>query len=156
MVGRIVGHGPKTRYLIDGQEVTREVFEESFPDKPLGDGTGLIGWNPLASESLAVNPKQIAAAKEDAQKKGLGQVEFTKDGRPIFESRAKRAAYMNAYGYFDRNGGYGDAQPGQSKRIKDLPPAPDPATLYGEAPIRVTAKGKEQLVQDILRQQRRA
>jgi hypothetical protein len=66
---------------------------------------------PMKSEALAVHPKQIGAAVEDARKKGVS-VDFTKDGRVIFRDRNHRAEYLRAYGYFDRDAGYGDPSPG--------------------------------------------
>lgn len=150
MIGKIVGHGKKARYLIDGVEVSKAVFDRRFPDKPLGDGTGLFGEHKTESEALAVHPKQVHEAIEDARAKGVPTDFNLQTGAPIFRSRAHAKAYHQAYGIFNKDAGYGDAQPGQS-RARDAPPAPDPRTLYGDAPARVTDKGREQLVQDILR-----
>lgn len=111
MIGKIVGFGEKAKYIIDGNEVTKAVFDRSFPDKPIGDGSGLTGWRPLASDALAVHASQVVEAAEDAKNKKV-PTDFTKDGRPIFRTREHRKEYMRAYGYFDRSGGYGDAQRG--------------------------------------------
>ena len=50
-------------------------------------------------------------AQEDSVKKGV-PTRFTKDGRPILESRQQRNAYLKAYGFFDQDAGYGDVQNG--------------------------------------------
>jgi hypothetical protein len=34
--------------------------------------------------------------------------EFLPDGRPIMRSRAHQKAYLKAYGFKNRDGGYGD------------------------------------------------
>jgi hypothetical protein len=148
MTGKITGHGAKARYFLDGKETTKEAFDFMFPDKPLGDGAGLIGEHCTESESLAVHPKQVKEAAADALKKGVPTDFNPKTGAPIFRSRAHAKAYQQAYGYFNKDAGYGDAQPGQSK--KDAPPPPDPRTLYGDAPIRITKEGQERMVREIL------
>jgi len=45
----------------------------------------------------------------DDRRKGV-PTDYTRDGCPIFTSRAHRKRYCEAHGYFDRNGGYGDPQ----------------------------------------------
>ena len=107
MKGRIVGHGDNTRYYIDGKEVTRREFNLSFPDRPIGNGSGLMGWKPLHSVALGVHPAQITEAVADAKAKGV-PTEFDTEGDPVFTSRRHRKEYLKAYGFRDRNGGYGD------------------------------------------------
>ena len=118
MIGKIIGHGAKKRFVIDGKDVTQKEFERHFPDKPIGSGDGLFGWKPLVSDALAVHPRQVKEAREDAARKGL-TVEFLKDGRPVFNSRQQRRAYMDAYGFYDRQAGYGDAAPGSTRLARD-------------------------------------
>jgi len=77
-------------------------------------GASFRGFKPIKSDALAVHPAQVKEAEADAKKKGV-PVEFMKDGRPVFTSRSQRKRYMQIYGFFDRAGGYGDAQPGQFK-----------------------------------------
>jgi hypothetical protein len=84
-------------------------------------GDALVGWKELHCEALGVHPKQIKEAEADAKRKGV-PVDFDKQGRPVFTSRKQYKAYCNAYGVFNRDGGYGDAMPGQ---YKERPPAPD-------------------------------
>lgn len=124
MKGKIVGSGAKTKYFIDGKEVTKRTFDRRFPDKPLGGSDSLVGWKPLASEALAVHPDQIPEAIEDARRKGV-PVEFdAATGAPVFSCRTQRNAYLKAYGYFDRDAGYGDTQrgtySGRTERDEDL------------------------------------
>jgi hypothetical protein len=127
MKGVIRGHGDKTRWYIDGQEVTEAVFLEAFPDKPIGDGSGLVGWKPIASDALAVHPSQVEEARADAIKKGV-PTDFLPDGRPILRTREHRKEYMRRYGYFDKQGTYGDAGPGSFKG--DRPDKPDLSKEY--------------------------
>lgn len=113
MVGIIRGSGAKTRYLIDYKEVTKEVFEAAFPDKPITEGSDLLvsaDWKkPILSDSLAVHAKQVREAQELADKRGV-PTEFMVDGRPVFRSRKHRAEYCRTHGFFDRDAGYSDAQ----------------------------------------------
>lgn len=115
MKGVIRGHAPNKTYWIDGEQVSKAEFDEAFPDKPLGGSAGLIGWKPLHSEALAVHPDQIVEASEDAVKKGVPTA-FDSEGRPIFTSRQHRTQYCRAYGFHDRQAGYGDAQRGSADR----------------------------------------
>ncbi len=108
MVGRIVGSGEKTRYLIDGYEVTKAAFDRQFPDQPMGDGSGLLGLSkPHPSDALAVHPRQVAEAVENAKLKGV-PTEFLPDGRPLMRSRQHQKEYIKAYGFYNRDGGFGD------------------------------------------------
>ena len=122
MVGIIRGSGAKTRYLIDYKEVTKEIFDAAFPDKPITEGSDLLvsaDWKkPVKSDALAVHPKQVKEAREDAAKKGV-PVEFLPDGRPVFRNRQERKQYMNAYGFFDKDAGYSDRADGSAKREVD-------------------------------------
>lgn len=107
MKGRIVGHGKKARFFLDGREVSREEFDAVFPDQGLAGGDSLVGWKPLASEALAVHPRQIAEAEESARRKGV-PTEFDSQGRPVFTSRSHRRQYLRAYNFHDKDGGYSD------------------------------------------------
>lgn len=123
MVGKIVGK----RFYIDGKQVSEKKFWKAFPPQSMTGGQSLVGWKPLKSDGMAVHPSQIKEATEDALKKGVA-TEFTRDGRPILRTRQHRKDYMQAYGFFDKAGGYGDAQPGQTSR--EVPDRPDPGNLY--------------------------
>ncbi len=114
MKGVIKGKVGQETYWIDGRRVSKVTFDRAFPDKPIGDGTGLFGWKPLASDGAAVHPNQVKEATEDARNKGV-PTDFLPDGRPIFTSRTHRKNYLRAYGMFDRGAGYGDPAPNHNK-----------------------------------------
>jgi hypothetical protein len=109
MVGRIVFKKDGPVYYLDGQEVSQEEFDRAFPPvKEIAGGpTSLTGTVPHASEALAVHPGQVQEAAESAKKMGV-PTEFLPDGRPIMRSRAHQKAYLKAYGFKNRDGGYGD------------------------------------------------
>jgi hypothetical protein len=88
--------------------VSQEQFWKIFPPvESQGEAMGLIGWTPIVSDALAVHPDQVEEATQDAIAKGV-PTEFLPDGRPILTSRSHRRDYLRAYGFHDRNGGYGD------------------------------------------------
>lgn len=94
------------RYFIDGKEVTKAEFDAAFPD--LGAGQSAIcHFKPILSDALAVHPKQVQEAMEDAKRKGV-PTEFLPDGRPVLRTRQHRKEYLKAYGFHDKRGGYGD------------------------------------------------
>ena len=64
---------------------------------------------PLYSDAVGVHPDQVGEAWGHSRSQGV-PTEFTADGRAIFTSARHRKQYCEAYGYFDRNGGYGDPQ----------------------------------------------
>lgn len=115
MKGVIRGEGKKKKYFIDGREVTKRKFDRIFPDKPITSGAGLLGWKPLVSNALAVNPSQVKEAIAHAQSLGV-PTDFLPDGSPVFRTRQHYKEYCRQYGFFNKDGGYGDAQPGQHKR----------------------------------------
>jgi hypothetical protein len=95
-------------YYLDGKEVSREEFFASFPAQEVESDTGkpgapssLISFKPLHSEALAVHPRQIKEATEDAVRKGV-PTEFDPEGRPIFTSSRHFRRYAKRYGFFHR------------------------------------------------------
>lgn len=58
---------------------------------------------PLASEAAGVHPSQIAEAREFNRKNGVN-VDYTRDGRPIFESAGQRKKFLKAWRMFDKSG----------------------------------------------------
>lgn len=113
-------------YLIDGREVTEEEYRRHFPENSelpqnLFFGNHPGAW-PVLSDALGVLPRQIDEARQSAARRGV-PTDFSPDGRAIFRSRGHRSAYCKAYGFHDRDGGYGDAAPGPSVH---LPPPPVP------------------------------
>jgi len=65
------------------------------------------------SDGLAIHPKQRAEAEEFNKRMGVPHTEYDGVGRPGFRSRKHRKVYGEAWAAFDRDGGYGDAQPGK-------------------------------------------
>ena len=88
-------------------------------------GRGNRPWTQaISSDAMAVHPQDIKAAMEFDRKHGCS-VEYDKHGRPKLTDRNLRARYMRAHGKFDRDGGYGDAQRGQSRLAGYEEPAPN-------------------------------
>lgn len=95
-------------YEIDGREVSEEEFRRRLPPAPDGEGpSSLSSTPPHLSEGLSVHPDQVQEAIEDAKRKGV-PTEFRPDGRPVMRSRAHQKAYLKAYGFHNRDGGFGD------------------------------------------------
>lgn len=101
--------GSELVYTIDGAEVAREVYEACTPDKEIGEplAAQTTGCWPMASEAVAVHPKQVEEAHRVAREKGV-PTEYDKVGRPVFTDRGHRKAYLKAFGVKDNQGGYGD------------------------------------------------
>lgn len=99
------------KYFIDGREVGRAEFNRLIPDlgapttKPRAGSKCAV--MPKLSDALAVHPDQVQEAREDAIKKGV-PTDFAADGRAVIRSRAHQKAYLKAYGFHNRDGGYGD------------------------------------------------
>lgn len=104
MTGRIIGSGDKTRYVLDGKDVTKEEFDRAFPDKPIRHGDDFaIGWHkPVLSDALAVHPAQIPQAMARDKAHGLN-VEYLPDGRPILTSQAQKRKMIRSLGYHENN-----------------------------------------------------
>ncbi len=66
---------------------------------------------PMVSTAAGVHPGQIKEHMEHLRAKGCGQVNHTKDGDIIFESKGQRKKVLEALGMYDRNGGYSDPAP---------------------------------------------
>lgn len=101
----------KAHYFLNGKEVTKAAFDKEFPDKRIEPGEVAGGQQPscwpMTSQGAAVHPDQIPEAMESARKKGV-PTDFTPTGEPIFTGREHRKRYLHAYGYHDKDGGYGD------------------------------------------------
>ena len=106
---KIVGLGKKQRYFIDGEEVTKAKWNNAFPPREETGCEGLIGWKPMVNEVLAVHPDQVKEAIESARAKGV-PTDFKADGQPVFTSRAHYKEYCEKYGFYNKDGGYGDAR----------------------------------------------
>lgn len=114
MKGRKVygNNGRPDTYYIDGAEVTKEVYEDAFPDKPLDLSHAAEGSRPwcraIESDGAAVHPRQIKAAMERNRKHGLHIDYNPQDGRPIFKDRDQRRRLLRIEGFRDNDGGYSD------------------------------------------------
>lgn len=66
---------------------------------------------PMISSAAGVHPGQIKEHMDHLRSMGCGQVNHTKDGDIIFESKGQRKKVLEALGMYDRNGGYSDPAP---------------------------------------------
>lgn len=66
---------------------------------------------PMVSSAAGVHPGQIKEHMEHLRSMGCGQVNHTKDGDVIFESKGQRKKVCEALGLYDRQASYGDPQP---------------------------------------------
>ncbi len=66
---------------------------------------------PMVSSAAGVHPGQIKEHMDHLRSQGCGQVNHTKDGDIIFESKGQRKKVLETLGMFDRQGGYSDPQP---------------------------------------------
>ncbi len=80
-----------------------EFYAAQHSQEKAPEPCSLVSFKPMASDALAVHPKQIEGMKEVDKKKGVS-VEYTADGRPIFTSSRQFRAYARAYG--KRHKGY--------------------------------------------------
>jgi len=115
---QIIMRGGKTLYYLDGKQVSAKTYRRRHPARV--EAPALVTFKKQKSIALAVHPSQRKEAIEDAVKRGV-PTEFTPDGCPVFESRAHRKSYMRAYGFYDRDAGYGDAAPLYHKGDKAPP-----------------------------------
>jgi hypothetical protein len=60
------------------------------------------GW-PMTSESAGTHPDEVPRMMEETRKRGVN-LNYTSDGRAIFENSAHRKAAMKALGLRDRQG----------------------------------------------------
>ena len=86
-----------------GKTYHRDFQAEHVKTRPPGN------W-PMESDSLGVDPSQIKEAEAESIRLGI-PTRFTSDGCAVLESPSHRKRLAEAYGYFDRNGGYSDPQP---------------------------------------------
>ena len=72
---------------------------------------------PMKSLALSVHPADAKAANKLMRDCQIEGVRYGKDGVPTLTSRKARREATLAFQGFDRDGGYGDAQPGDSQRF---------------------------------------
>lgn len=93
--------------LIDG---LNDFYAQQTAEVPTVVGGNRPWSRGQKSVALAVHPSQVKEATEDATAKGV-PTDFTEDGRPVFRDRDHRRRYHKAYGFYDRDAGYGDQAP---------------------------------------------
>lgn len=89
--------------------MTKAVFDEAFPPKPIGVPAVEATWAaPIESEAMACTTRQIPAMMERNAKEGL-RVDYNPEtGAPILRSREERRRLMRIEGLHDNQGGYRD------------------------------------------------
>jgi len=68
------------------------------------------GTWPMESDAAGCHPSQIPEHMQACQEAGV-PTEFTPDGQAVFTSRHHRKRFCRAFELYDRNAGYGDAEP---------------------------------------------
>lgn len=76
------------------------------------------GNYPMVSDAAGVHPSQIKEHMDHLRQMGCGQVNHTKDGSVIFESKGQRRKVLKALGLFDRNAGYSDPTPDRLTSVR--------------------------------------
>ena len=82
-----------------------ELFAAGGTTQPLVEVERLN--KPKLSDGLAVHPDQVPEFMAEDKKRGV-PIEYHRDGRAVINSRAQQKAYLTAYGFHNRDGGYGD------------------------------------------------
>ena len=105
LVQKVDENGKHYIILDNGVRAFRDIATEqrgarSFPGN----------W-PQYCDAVGVGDGQQKEAYEDSVKMGV-PTRFDSEGRAEFLSRAHRKRYCEAYGFFDKSGGYGDPQKG--------------------------------------------
>lgn len=107
--GKIVyARNGKRTYELDGKEVSKEEFDEAFPEKEIGvPETAHSSCWPATSLALSVHPKQAQKANERAKRHGIA-ASYAPDGTCHLADRAARKKLLRLEGMHDNKGGYGD------------------------------------------------
>tara|TARA_R110000751_G_scaffold13840_4_gene45896 strand:+ start:762 stop:1118 length:357 start_codon:yes stop_codon:yes gene_type:complete len=82
---------------VDGVSWVRDIAGEHS-----GQKTGGAGW-PLHSDAMGTHPDAVPQAMKDMRAKGVN-LNYTKDGRAIFENAAQRRKAMRASNMQDMQG----------------------------------------------------
>lgn len=111
---------PLYRYRCDADHVTEHWFTTEKYKKEVtcpmcqkkayrefGARTQATETWPLHSTAFGVPVQQVDEARQDAQTRGV-KLDFDGEGRAIFTSRGHRKDVLRAYGWIDRDAGYGD------------------------------------------------
>ncbi len=92
------------RYRLNGRDVSAEEFRAASAGIDFGAeclvGQSPAGW-PKTSESLAVHPRQAAAAMEEARRLGV-PTDYDRLGRPVLTSPGHLKELARKLGFVDR------------------------------------------------------
>ena len=115
MKDKIIIRDGKKVYLKGGKEVSRKEWVGKSKIKALFKARRVntmstAGW-PKKSYALAVNPGDQKEAYEASVKMGVPTHFDEKTGEGIFRSQGHYNKYQKAFGYFDRDAGYGNVTP---------------------------------------------
>lgn len=111
MVFKIVYAKPN-RYYIDGEEVTKKVFDNACPKRdPITEQAVVLmesskSW-PRKSDAVGVGRNQIDAMQALLIKKGVPTEFDRKTGQAIVRNNAHQRDILKALGYHNNEGGYG-------------------------------------------------
>lgn len=76
-------------HYLDGKEVSKEEYDEAFPDKPIGMFAAIDDWHkPVVSYGLGCVPKRIKEFESFAEKNGVPTDYSTNRGLPVITSKA--------------------------------------------------------------------
>lgn len=95
--------------LPDGRIGVRDYAAEAQARKLSGRKNVAPEW-PVHSDAAGVHPDDAPAAQAESTRRGVPTEFHPETGCAIFRSRGHRTKYCRAFGYFDRDGGYRDAQ----------------------------------------------
>lgn len=87
-----------------GKRAVRYIAGEHAPRRRAG-----ARW-PILSDALSVHPKQVKGMRKRVLEAGV-PTEIRPDGRPVLRDAKHRKRFCEAFGYYDRNAGYGDPLP---------------------------------------------
>lgn len=86
----------------EGLEIEGEVWDRDISGEHSGRVVGGVGW-PLMSEAAGTHPDEVPKAMAEMRSKGIN-LNYTKDGRAIFENASQRRKALRALGMQDMNG----------------------------------------------------
>jgi len=87
----------------DGLEIDGEVWDRDIAGEHQGrQSLGGAGW-PLMSEAAGTHPDEVPKTMAEMRSKGVN-LNYTKDGRAIFENASQRRKALRALGMQDMNG----------------------------------------------------
>ena len=100
---------PEVAALCDEIAAGTNVFKRNIfdDDSVPGQSTRTIARWPIVSTAAGVDAEDVPAAKAFLAEHGV-RTEFTPQGDPIFRDKSHRKAHCQAFGYYDRDGCYGD------------------------------------------------